>query len=428
MANKRRYQALPVNSSKVTEQIGLLTGRVIIGMDIAKTKQFAAFAGADGTVRLTVRWNHPKESPEVVALLEGLQAKGEPVEIVMEPSSTYGDALRVAMLNAGLGVYRINPKRSHDAAEVFDGVPSLHDAKSAAILAKLHLDGLSEPWPQSDDNQRALAAGLRVLAVYEEQFRKNRNRLEALLARHWPELPRELELGSATLLEVLKEFGSARELARYPAEARALMTRVGGRFLDPSRIHRVVKEAATSFGVDPTEAERESLREIAREASRCRRAASQAKRRVEALTEEDGAAHLMRPVVGKTSAAVLVAALGDPRNYHCAAAYRKALGLNLREQSSGELKGALHLTKRGPGLARLYLYMAALRLIKTNSIIAAWYVKKVKRQGGQARNKAVIAIMRKLAVALWHVAQGAAFDARKLFDVSRLRLPDEALS
>ena len=36
--------------------------------------------------------------------------------------------------------------------------------------------------------------------------------------------------------------------------------------------------------------------------------------------------------------------------------------------------------------------------------------------------KAVVAVMRKLARALWHVGQGKRFDAAKLFDVSRLGL------
>jgi len=36
--------------------------------------------------------------------------------------------------------------------------------------------------------------------------------------------------------------------------------------------------------------------------------------------------------------------------------------------------------------------------------------------------KAVVAVMRKLARALWYVGQGKPFDAAKLFDVNRLGL------
>jgi hypothetical protein len=40
--------------------------------------------------------------------------------------------------------------------------------------------------------------------------------------------------------------------------------------------------------------------------------------------------------------------------------------------------------------------------------------------------KAVVALMRKLARALWHVARGKSFDAAKLFDTRRLQLPTKS--
>jgi transposase len=128
-----------------------------------------------------------------------------------------------------------NPKRSHDAAEVCDGVPSLHDAKSAAIVAKLHFDGASEPWPATSDHQRDLAAARRVLEIYQTQFQQNRNRLEGVLARFWPELPRVLDLSSVTLLTLVSEFGAPHEVSQRREEAKTLMSRVGGHLLDPDR-------------------------------------------------------------------------------------------------------------------------------------------------------------------------------------------------
>jgi hypothetical protein len=259
-----------------------------------------------------------------------------------------------------------------------------------------------------------------VLEVYQKQFQQNRNRLEGLLARHWPELPRVLDLGSVTLLELLIAFGSPQQLARRRSEAEALMLRVGGRWLQAAKVTTVLNEAATTFGLPPTDEECWAIGEIAAEARRCQKAASSAKKRVEALTEHEGAAREMRAVVGKTTAAVLVAAVGDPRAYESTAAYQKALGLNLKEKSSGKHQGALHITKRGPGVARLFLYLAALRLVQRDPVVRAWYAKKVARQAGTAKSKAVVAVMRKLSMAMWHVARGAVFDARKLFDVSRL--------
>ena len=41
---------------------------------------------------------------------------------------------------------------------------------------------------------------------------------------------------------------------------------------------------------------------------------------------------------------------------------------------------------------------------------------------GGKKAKGVIALMRKFAKALFHVARGAVFDSTKLFDISRLQL------
>ena len=58
---------------------------------------------------------------------------------------------------------------------------------------------------------------------------------------------------------------------------------------------------------------------------------------------------------------------------------------------------------------------------KKDAIVQAWYAAKVKRDGG-SKARAVVALMRKLVRALFHVARGAPMNTDGLFDVSRLRL------
>jgi hypothetical protein len=71
---------------------------------------------------------------------------------------------------------------------------------------------------------------------------------------------------------------------------------------------------------------------------------------------------------------------------------------------------------------RQLLYLAALRVIANNEVVRAWYQGRKSFQAEKTKNKAVVAVMRKLARALFHVARGEHFDATKLFDVRRLRL------
>ena len=111
---------------------------------------------------------------------------------------------------------------------------------------------------------------------------------------------------------------------------------------------------------------------------------------------------------------LLIAEGLDPRAYANSGSYCKALGLNLKERSSGQHKGQLKITKRGSGSARRDLYLATLRLIQRNEIVKTWFENKVKSNGGRNKQRIVVALMRKLSRALWYVARGQAFDARRL--------------
>lgn len=425
-SKKHPYRAVclsQLESDGICERVE--SRQVVVGVDIAKEAMVASVMDDQETVVKIVRWSHPVETDEFLSFVRALATSASEVTVAMEPSGVYGDALRWQLHGAGFEVFRVSPKKSHDMSEIYDGVPSSHDGKSAVIIAVLHLRGASDLWPQESERERELTAALRLVEVFGKQFRQNRNRLEGLTARHWPELTLTLELGAVTTLELLSTFGGPATVAGALEEARALMQRVGGSMLASEKIEAVLASAVRSKGVPLIKEEVQLVRSLAAEARRNQSELKRARQRVEELAAKEGATKEMAPVVGKTTAAVLVAALGDPLAFESPQALVKAVGLNLRERSSGKQKGGLHITKRGPGEARMYLWMAALRLIQWDPVIRAWYAKKVKRQGGQAKTKAVVAVMRKLMLALWHVARGEEFDATKLFDIRRLGLPGE---
>lgn len=421
--SKRKYRATSVKQFDAAALVASFgSRRVIVSVDVAKEDFVAALSDGSKRVHEFVKWKHPDQSRAFLRLLEQLRFEGCEVEVVMEPSGTYGDVLRFQCWQAGFPVFKVSPKRSHDLAEAYDGVPSIHDAKSAAIIGMMHVDGASRPWPIRSKHERELAAALRVLEIHENERARDTNRLEAVMARYWPEVSHIMKLSSATVLELLIEFGGPVGIAADPSKARKLMRQVGGSFLAQEKIDLVADSACSTLGVVPVAAECHLVREIAAKARRAQRLAQTARRRVEKLTQDSQAAREMSVVLGRTTAAVMVAAVGDPLHYDSPSAYQKSVGLNLMEKSSGKHQGALHITKRGSGVARMFLYLAALRLLKDDPVVGAWYAKKVKRQAGKLKSKAVIAIMRKLVLALWHVARGNPFDASKLYDVTRLDL------
>jgi hypothetical protein len=146
------------------------------------------------------------------------------------------------------------------------------------------------------------------------------------------------------------------------------------------------------------------------------------------VTTEEDAVKQMTTVVGPVCSVAIGALVGPPTEFGNARAFEKAMGLNLKEKSSGNVTGRLSITKRGPGVVRHLLYLAALRMLKDASTIPrAWYRARNSQKAKQSL-KAVVALMRKLARALWHVGRGATFDPRKLFDTRRLGLSTDAMT
>lgn len=418
---KRNYRAVPVkhvDAMRLLEGAG--TGRVVFGIDVAKVDFYGAFYTEGREPLLTVKWQGPKEHDLVVRLLGSLGT--ERVDVAMESSGTYGDALWHQVTAAGFPVYRVSPKRTHDSAEAHHGVPSMHDAKASAIIALLHLDGASRLWEGRSDEERGLAAAEEIAVIHDEQARSNSNRLEAKLARHWPELTAHLKLGSATLNALLEQYGSPQHVAADAEGAREVMTRVGRAMLAPEVVETVIQSARSTRGVPMIEAERQAMKMLVGEIVRNQAACEEAKARIAKLVEKDQATTAVAQVIGTMTAAVLTVEFGQLGKYESPAALVKAAGLNLKEVSSGKHHGALKLTKRGSSKARRYLYLGVLRLIQSDPVMRAWHLKKVKRDGGGVKLKSVGALMRKLLSGLWHVARGAAFDSSKLFDTSKLSL------
>lgn len=421
---KRIYRAESINNLDVAKLLESVRGRrVTFAVDVAKRDLKAVFMEVPEKVLCSVSWTAPAETMRMVEVVS--QVAGEcTLEVALEPTGTYGDAIRGLMNGLGLPVYRVSPKRTSDAAEIYDGVPSQHDTKCAAIIGWLHGQGRSERWHEVSDELRDLAAATEQMQLFSRQYHACLNRMEAKMTRHFPELGGLLELGSATLLELIGTFGSPASIARSESDARALMARVGRALLSPEKVERVLEMARKTTGASMTEGERESVKVLAVETDRQRREAAAARKKVEEQALAHTSVRRVSEAVGKVTAAVLYVEAGDPSSYKSAAAYTKSLGLNLKIKNSGKPadQGQLKITKRGSSTARAILYMAVLRLIQSEPRFKAWYGRKVARSDGKYKGKAVVALMRKLAKALWHVSRGGTFDTSKLFDDARLGL------
>jgi transposase len=213
----------------------------MIGIDVAKSESLAVVRWHSGDFERPWRAKTPEEIPVLVDRLRDL-AQGRPLLIAMESTGTYGDALRQALTDAGLNVHRVSGKAVHDYAEIFDGVPSQHDGKDAAIVAELAALGKSTPWPYQQPTafDQELRYWVERADVQQRIGMLWLGRLEALLARHWPEATEYLELNSETLLQLLAEYGGPAALAADLGAAKRLKC-WGRNFLTHEKIERFVE-------------------------------------------------------------------------------------------------------------------------------------------------------------------------------------------
>jgi transposase len=413
---KRTYRAKDVHDVRVSEVVVGRQGQAAtLGIDVGKEDLF-----------LTLRWKedglfagpwHAKNIAQIreVVELTSTLSKRCCLVVAMEPTGTYGDPLRYALTEAGLNVHRVPGKAAHDYAEIFDGVPSQHDRKDAAVVAELAALGKSTAWPYKRESPADEERHYQVQRLDAVQERKQAwcGRLEGLLARHWPEVTKLLPLSSASLLQGLAHYGDPAALGADPG-ARQRLAGWGRRFLSEEKIEGLLRSARETVGVPPGAFQKQWLQECARELLAAQREKRAIERELQRLVRENTGLALQAEAIGVATASVLWVHLGNPQEYDSGEAYRKAMGLNLKERSSGKYKGRLKITKRGPGAVRRWLYVAAVRLVQ-NPQVRGWYEAKKERDRGRAGG-ALVGVMRKLALALYRVAADEVpFEAGKLF-------------
>ena len=122
------------------------------------------------------------------------------------------------------------------------------------------------------------------------------------------------------------------------------------------------------------------------------------RKQVERMTDLDG--------VGVLTAMTFLVELGDVHRFNNRRQLASYLGLVPTSHESGEdndHKG--HITHQGPARIRKVLNQAAWTLVRKDAVWKARYGPLAARRGPL---KAVVAIMRKLGIELWHRAQAAA--------------------
>jgi transposase len=420
MKSKRTYKTVDVEKVSVAKLLSVIVGTIVVAIDVAKEAMVVGFADSAGKTHELVRFSHPRQTMLFVELLLQLRGEGREVQAVMEPTGVYGNALRYQLRSRDFAVFQVDPKRTHDAATILDGTKSHHDPKSCTLIAFLHAQGISKPWREQTSEERRARIVLKEHHMHTAHEMELYNELEAMTAASWPELNDMMKHDVRWPVELLARYGGPRGVRdAADGEVRTHLLKVSRGALSQEQIGRVLSSARSTAGEVLEPEEEAFISKICLSILEDRAKLKELSKRMHALTDLNPEMRSIREVVGPAATLALFALIGSPSSYGSAGALEKSCGLNLKERSSGKKRGRLSITKRGPARVRQLLYLAALRFVQADELALAWYQARTAYKGG-VKVKAMVAVMRKLLRAVFHVARGERFDSAKLFDARRL--------
>jgi len=332
-------------------------GRVI-GLDVHPD----SFAGAvlEGSDPARARVVSTSTRVELEQLESWARRQAGPEEVLVLEAS--GNAFAVAQRLRAEG-HRVEILDSHQAGKI-GKVYCANDRVDAVKIARIYLSGLSalvwQPDPRTRERREVFSA---YQGVVKESTRL-KQQIKAMLNEHCVRL------------------GSGFRLSHPSAITRLLKLKAW------SPVQAILLEQLHS-GLVGTRARRRKLRHfMAREI----------------LDEEAGLLKLARLCgISLVTMYGLSAAIGDITRFSHSKKLVAYLGLNPRVCQSGNFEGSTALKRHGKGPLRALLVQSAKRLLQVDNPLQKWGLAVAARRG---RNKAAVAVARKLCVAIWHLLQG----------------------
>ena len=334
------------------------TAARVIGLDVHPD----SFAGAilEGRDPATARVVQSSTRVELRELERWAteHARSEDV-LVLEAS---GNAFAVAERLRGLGL-QVQILDSHQAGKV-GKVYCANDRVDAVKIARIYLSGLSALVWQPDARTRERREVFSAYQAVVKESTRLQQQLKSMLNEHCVRLPKGFRL---TLPGAISRLGKVKE---WSAAQRMLL----------EQLHS---------GLVAARARRSKLRQFMAK---------------EALEEESGLFRLARLCgISLVTMHGLSAAIGDITRFSQSKKLVAYLGLNPSVCQSGKFEGSTALKRHGKGPLRALLIQSAKKLLQVENPLQKWGLAVAARRG---RNKACVAVARKLCVAIWHLLMG----------------------
>ncbi|HTO76499.1 MAG TPA: IS110 family transposase [Thermoanaerobaculia bacterium] len=374
------------------------------GIDIAAETHFVAVVDeASGTV---VKPTSFSEDASGYEKLFGLLGAPGDVLVAMEATGHYWQNLFAALAAAGYGVALINPLRTRRfAGEDLERTKT--DAIDAIGIARFAAQKRPVVTRLPDSATQELRELVRFRDRLMQDFGDRVRQLHRLVDLGFPEFTRFVRsLDSELASAILHEYPTAEAFLGLPWKRLAKLCYDGRHKVGEEIAKALVEAAKTSVGRHHGPAYRVQVRCACEDLDLLRRRLREIDSDIERTLKDHEVGTLLTTLegIGPTTAARLIAELGDIASFRSAAAIASYVGAIPGLRQSGKRQASrAGLTPHGNARLRAKLWMPTLTAVRKNAWLRAYY------EGLRARGKlpkvALVAAMRKLLIAVYFVAK-----------------------
>jgi transposase len=302
--------------------------------------------------------------------LSRLDALPEQILIGMEATACYSENLYHELEQRGYRLCLLHPGQTHQFHQR-QGLRAKTDRLDAMTIGRVLLSGEARAGYVPNERVATYRELVRLHSQLSEQAARSQNQIHALVVVLFPEFTQVFaDPCLPTALAVLKAYPSALALAQAGEKALYTLLRAQkhAHYGHPTA-KKLLNLASTSVSSGRAEAGRSmSLRIVCEQLEQTQNHLERLQAELEQLIANDPAVKglLQIPEFGTKTVAVLRAELGDLERFTRTDQVIAYAGMDVQIKESGLWKGQAKLSKRGSGLLRQVLYLAALRSIHLN--------------------------------------------------------------
>lgn len=408
-------------ASLVSSASGTTAPRYVVGLDVGSDTCLVAVLAADKRVvrKPFAIANAGDGFTHLDQQLAQLGCAPHEILVGLEATGRYWENVYYFLQQRGYRLVLLHPAQTHHFA-ARRGLRAKTDKLDAVTIARALLSDDVRPAYVPNDLTATYRDLVRLHSNLSDEAARYKNEIQDLLVVLFPEFTQVFKDPTRqTALAVLRAYPSAQAIAAVGAEPLvAILQATAPRNYGPATAERLVALAKRSSASPIAVAARgRSLAILADQLSHTQTNITELEREIEALLDRDAGATGLQsvPEFGAKTIAVLRAELGEVERFQRSDQVVAYAGLDVTVRESGKWKGQRKLSKRGSGVLRRTLYLAAMRCVRrADSAFGAYYQALGAR--GLKGNAALVAVMRKMLVVAYHLLRsGDPYDPRKVW-------------